>query len=342
MALTGISRIDQLFEGQSQEPVVQGEADRDVVGVLQDLLISQGFTSLPGLLGQSRGSFGPKTSEALRTFQQTNGLPETGSLDRSTLQALVSAPASRPLASRPYLTLVLDFDFSGMTRLMSITTLFEGAGLFAAINRNTDKAGLSFGLIQWAQKPGRLTEILRAFQSAQPQLFAQILGGGDAALAQRLINHTSKQNGGVNSAGATIDSNFNLIVDPWLGRFRQAALNRDLQRVQVSASLAAFKQSFVRLQGFAPQLRTERSVAFMLDLANQHGDGGAKSIFTKVAQPGMSESVLLERMENESVARVSAQFSNSPNGAAIIASTRNRREAFRSSPLLSDEVFDPD
>jgi peptidoglycan hydrolase-like protein with peptidoglycan-binding domain len=337
MALTGILRIDQLFEGQSLQPIGTGDPDREAVGIIQDFLIGHGFTNLPGLLGRARGQFGPLTTTAVRTFQKNNGLPETGAVDRPTLQTFVVVPATKPLASRGYLTLVLDFIFSGMTRLMSLTTQFEAAGLFAALNRNTDKAGLSFGLIQWAQKPGRLNEILRAFQAVQPQLFLQIFGGGDAALAQGLINHTAKSNGGVNKQGQTTDPQFDLIAEPWVGRFRQAALNRDLQRVQVDTALNAFRTSFQRLQGFAPQIQSERGVAFMLDLANQHGDGGAKSIFTKVQKPGLSEAALLLAMQNESVARVRAQFGDGPE----VISTQNRREAFRTSPLLSDNPFNP-
>jgi peptidoglycan hydrolase-like protein with peptidoglycan-binding domain len=341
MASSGIERIDNLFDGLSQELIVQGDADRESVGAIQDLLIGHGFTELPGLLGKSRGTFGPKTTDAVRSFQQKNGLTETGAVDPVTLRSLISTTATRPLASRVYLTLVLDFLFSGMTRLMSFTTQFEGAGLFGAINRNTDKAGLSFGLIQWAQKPGRLNELLRAFQESEPEIFLQVLGAGDPAIASGLIAHTAKTVGGVNNLGQTTDSKFNLTAEPWVGRFRQAALNRNLQQVQVREAVDAFTKSFERLRGFAPQLKAERSVAFMLDLANQHGDGGAKSIFNKVAVAGLSEPALLQRIEGESVARVTAQFANNPNGPAIIASTRNRREAFRTSALLSDEAFNP-
>jgi len=337
MAQTGISRIDQLFEGQNLEPIGPGDPEQEAVGIIQDFLIGHGFTNLPGLLGQARGRFGPLTTAAVRTVQTSNSLPATGAVDRSTLQTLVAVPATRPIASRGYLSLVLDFIFSGMTRVMGLTTQFEGGGLFTALNRNTDRAGLSFGLIQWAQKPGRLNELLRAFQSEQPQLFVQIFGGGDAALAQGLIDHTAKPNGGVNKQGQTTDPQFELIADPWSSRFREAGLNQDLQRVQVNTALSDFRSSFQELQTYAPQIRSERGVAFMLDLANQHGDGGAKSIFTKAQKPGLSEADLLLAMENESVARVRAQFGDGPE----VQSTRSRREAFRASPLLSDDPFNP-
>jgi hypothetical protein len=46
----------------------------------------------------------------------------------------------------------------------------------------------------------------------------------------------------------------------------------------------------------------------------------------------------LTTIENESVRRVSSQFGAGSNEAK---STRSRREAFRTTPLLSDAPFNP-
>ena len=176
MAITGIPKIDQLLAGGGVPPLGPDNTDVATVGLIQDLLIGQGFKGLPGPLASARGKFGPKTQQAVRDFQQNQGLPVTGTIDIATLNRLVDTPATRPLACCGYLTLVLDVAFAGMVRVMSLTSQFEGAGLFIAMNRNTDKAGLSFGLIQWAQKPRRLNELLRAFQAGDPDLFVQIFG----------------------------------------------------------------------------------------------------------------------------------------------------------------------
>jgi peptidoglycan hydrolase-like protein with peptidoglycan-binding domain len=277
--------------------------------------------------------FGPNTTEALRAFQETQNLQVTGQLDASTLTQLVATPWRRPMACCGYLALVLDVAFIGMVRLVSVTSQFEGAGLFTALNRNTDKAGLSFGLIQWAQKPGRLNLLLRAFQSRQPSLFVAIFGAGDPVLAQALIAHTAKPRGGTDDQGNTIDPGFDLIRHPWDNRFIDAGMHPDLQRLQIDTAVADFARSFARLQVLAPEIQSERGIAFVLDVANQHGDGGADSILRKVRSPGMSEAALLAAIEAESVARVTAQFGPGSNEAQ---STRNRREAFRTSALLSD------
>ncbi|MGB7924318.1 MAG: hypothetical protein WCF57_13830 [Pyrinomonadaceae bacterium] len=343
MADSGIPGIDNLLNGQGGTPITTGSADREAVGLIQDLLGAHGVAGMPGLLSSSRGSLGPTTTRAIRQFQADHNLPaipannpQVATVDGATLRELATAPTeanARPTATRGYLTLTLDFPFTGMLKVMSLTTEFEGGGKFTAQNKNTDAQGLSYGLIQWAQGQRRLPDILIAFQRDEPQKFTEILGSGDANLAQRLIDHTRRTRGGTNSNGTTTDSNFNLIRDPWTARFTRAGLDPALQRVQVTTALAAFNDSFDRLHTNAPRIRSERGVAFMLDLANQHGDGGARSIFQAVNSPSLSEMELLRRMTAESVRRVQAQFR---------AGTRTRRESFVNTTLLSNQDFDPD
>lgn len=351
MAKSGIDSIDAFFNGGAASPIMTGSTDRQAVGLVQDLLSIAGVKGMPNASSPNYGSFGPATTKAVRDFQQSKGLPlnpdaKIASIDAATLKALSEADAVSPFACGGYVSLGLGVPFTGLLRVMIITMIFEGGGKFTAFNANTDKAGLSFGLIQWAQRPGRLNELLRAFRDEEPEAFVSILAGGDAALAQGLINHTAKLNGGVVKAtGVTTDPKFDLIKEPWAGRFRRAGLDRRLQRVQVTAATKAFTDSLKFMKGYAPEIRSERGAAFMLDLANQHGDGGAKKIVAAVraSKPGVfaDESKLLIAIENESVARVSAQFAGKKNGTAIIQSTKNRREAFRTTTLLSDAPFDP-
>jgi peptidoglycan hydrolase-like protein with peptidoglycan-binding domain len=201
MARTGIVQIDALLDGEATRALAADNCTAETVGFLQDLLIGHDFTRVPGPLGPARGTFGPRTTEAIGDFQRARNLPVTGAVDAATMRAFVEPGWPRPIACCGYVALVLDVAFGGMTRLVSITSQFEGAGLFAAMNRNTDRAGLSFGLIQWAQKPGRLNELLRAFQSREPAAFVRIFGGGDAALAQALVAHTATKRGGTDDTG---------------------------------------------------------------------------------------------------------------------------------------------
>ncbi len=336
MAKCGIARIDNILDGSEVLPITRNDGSGEAVGLVQELLSGHGFRQLPGIRDSLYGRFGPRTEECLRGFQQRNGLNLSGTVDRPTLEALVRTPAVDPLASRGYLTLALDLVFWGTLKLMSVTTQFEGAGRFGAINRNTDKAGLSFGLIQWAQKPLRLHELLEAFDRREHAGFVKLFGDGDESVARGLVKHVSLQRGGTDPQGGTLDARFDLIREPWLSRFRDSARQLAFQKIQVDLALDAFRKSFQMAAATAPELKSERAIAFMLDLANQHGDAGAESIYKKVKVPNAAEAQALAAMEDESVRRVRAQ-----HGDEIADATKARREAFRTSALLSDTSFVP-
>jgi hypothetical protein len=332
VAKCGIERIDNLNAGVAPcAPIGPRDHDAESVGVIQSLLAGHGQKGLPNPLSPSFGLFGPVTTQAVRNFRAQQGLPPADVIDSSALQRLVQAPAIAPIASRGYLTLVLGFEYTGLAKIMSVVAQMEGAGKFAALNLNTDKAGLSFGLLQWAQKPGRLHKILTAFSVALPADFVQIFGVGDPVTAHGLLSHTNTAHGGVRPAtGETTDKDLDLVREPWVSRFRAAAASLPFQKVQVNTALADFGQSLAKLRRFAPDLRSERSVAFMLDLANQFGDSGARKIYTAVRQDGMSEEEILEACADESVQRIQDPFKP---GAQL------RRQHFLSTTFLCDEPF---
>jgi peptidoglycan hydrolase-like protein with peptidoglycan-binding domain len=327
MAMSGLTRIDGLFEGvPAVQPVGPGDADKDSVGAIQDLLRGQGQPSMPTLLAPDYGLFGAKTTAAVNGFRNANGLQTSDIVDVEMMKALVQTPAKKPAASRPYVTLALDFDWSGLTKIVVLTSILEGEGAFGALNLNTDKAGLSYGVIQWAQKPKRLHEILQAFSDADADAFTAIFGGS-AAVASGLLDHTALPNGGVDSNGNTIDDSFDLTNDAWTARFQAATLSTEFQKAQVKTALQAFQNSLNTLNGYAPEFTTERAVAFMLDVANQFGDAGAKSIYSATAQDGQTVADHLSAIADESVNRMAAQFQ---------AGTRNRRNLFLNTPMLAD------
>ncbi|MFY9742735.1 MAG: hypothetical protein WAK21_12080, partial [Candidatus Sulfotelmatobacter sp.] len=331
MARCAISRIDDLNAGAAGATAIgPGDTDRQSVQVVQSLLSGQGASGLPNLQSADYGVFGPATSTAVENFRLHNGLPLGNQVDVRTLQTLVQTPALTPIVSRGYLTLVLDFNYSGLARILSVVAQMEGGGKFGALNLNRDKAGLSFGLIQWAQKPGRLAEILNAFFSASPAGFVRIFGAGNASLANGLLVHTKQMSGGVDTAtGRTTDLNFDLVNEPWVGRFRTSALWVPFQQVQVRTAISDFQGSLAMVQQYAPQLDTERAVGFALDLANQFGDAGARGIYRSVCQAGMSLSALLQGMARESVERIQDPWK---------AATQARRDLFLTTSFLSDNA----
>jgi peptidoglycan hydrolase-like protein with peptidoglycan-binding domain len=305
------------------------------VSIVQDLLIGHGAKGLPAIDDPLRGTFGPRTAAAVKAFQANHDLPITGEVDHDTLHRLAEAEASAPVAGHGYVTLKLDRPWSGFTRLVALTAQFEAAGKFAVCNRNTDKAGLSFGIIQWAQRPMRLNGLLRALRDSGPQRFIDVFGSGDSSVASGLLAHTGKPSGGVDpKTGQTTDSRFDLVTNVWTERFEAAGRDPDFQRVQLQEATSAFRTSRDRIRNVAPLITSERGIAFLLDVANQHGDGGMSNICKTVT--GADEASFLLAVQNESVRRVKAQYGENSNEAK---STFNRRERFRNTPVLANAPF---
>jgi N-acetyl-anhydromuramyl-L-alanine amidase AmpD len=330
---SGIPRIDQLLAGTSAQPLTDSDTDRLAIGALQDLLTGLGFSGLPTVLSSTYGVYGPKTVAAVASFRQQQAIAEAPGVDGAMLKKMLAAPATDPRASMVYLSLVLGFAPSGMPKILSLVSQMEGAGKFAALNRNTDRAGLSFGLIQWAQKPLRLSEILAAMSQTDRDQFVATIGGGDAGVADALVAHCRQPSGGVDpKTGDTTNPSFELVAEPWVSRFRQAAVSARLQQAQVRAALAAFDKSYKGLQRFAPQLQSERSVGFMLDVANQFGDGGVAKLYAGAARPGMKEMDILEAVADASVQAMEDAFQTG---------VRARRDQFLNTKLLSDGPFTP-
>jgi hypothetical protein len=331
---SGIVAIDRLLT-DGAAPAIQ-PTDREAVAAVQALLIGHGYSRLPTMLSPSCGVFGPQTTDAVRHFQTSQQLPMTGAVEAVTMRAMVTADAIAPVVSRVYVACVLDVADTGLLSLATVTMQLEGGGYFSAANWNTDRCGLSFGLIQWAQRPGRLHELLAAFQAGAPLRCTEIFGEGDPAVVQGLLAHTKLPNGGVDPrTGLTTDNRYNLIAAPWSRRFLAAGRDRMLQRIQIETALAAFRRSAQRIRQTMPVVQSERGLVFMLDVANQFGDGGAAKLATAVTQPGMTETEFLLAVERESVARVAAQYGA---GSAFARSTADRRQTVRTTPWLKDDV----
>ncbi len=336
MANTGIARIDSLMVGApGVAPIVPGDPDRDAVGAIQDLLSGYGNTQLPDVRLPAHGNYGSMTAAAVQQFRAHNGLPPSNQVDSDCLIALARGKTSDPMACRSYIALSLDLEVGAMTYLMTLTGLWEADARFALLNLNTDRAGLSFGIIQWAQKPGRLKEVLSAFHGADAGRFSDLFGG-DAAAAG-LLAHVAQPNGGVDQAsGVTSDVAFDLIVDPWVSRLRAGGLDPAFQAVQVNLATADAQSAYDQMAPHTSSIASQRGIGFLLDAANQHGVTGTLSIYKAVFTSGLSESALLQAMRDESVRQMSAQFGP---GSAEAQSTASRRDWFRTTPILSDGPF---
>jgi hypothetical protein len=338
MAKTNIEKIDNLFEKADESPITEENAGsfESAIGIVQELLTCQGYKRMPSETLSSYGKFGKATKDNLKKFRIKHDLQKADGkleIDHETLRRLAQEPAISPRASRGYLALAMDVEITGLVRILSFVTLAEGAGKFDAFNANTDTQGLSYGIIQWAQRPKRLAEIVSAYQTGEATLFVSEFG----ATGADMITHTKKRNGGIKRpSGETTDKKFDLIRNPWKDRFTNAARSVPFQKIQVTTALAAFTAAIADLRTYATKIRSQRGYGFMLDLGNQHGVPGAKRIYNKVVKTEMNEDEALKAMQDESHRRVKVQYGDDSKEARA---TLERRELFRTTTLLSTGDF---
>ena len=213
----------------------------------------------------------------------------------------------------------------GKRRLMIATLLVnpEGTNLTAVRPQEND---LFFGLMSWGLKDGSLKNILERFQNEQPETFVQIFGDGDASKAQRLIAYTAQR-------GQNADPEFNLTDESWIGRFQKAAQNPQLQAVQLKAFNDINLKYLNELSAIAPNVKTERGIAFLLDIAYQMGVTSAKKAIEEAQHEpiAQNESEFLRRLKDITMKRVQ-RF-----GQPIVRAVERRRQLFLTTPILSDQ-----
>jgi hypothetical protein len=398
MAATGVPEIDALYASRGAPPVTQASG-RAAVGVVWDLL--RGHAAHPAVsdaVARTRARW--RAAKKKGPTPGLGGLPLEGSVkygdlgdpwraqltfaaleafrghppdrladapawrvDHDTLVRL-STPAGgeyRPLATRVYLTHVVGKEWK-QAWLLSLVAQHEGRGDFSALNANTDGAGLSVGLIQWAQSPGRLGELVQTiFASADDRVKAARVAafGTDSAVHDLLVRHTraatgadgifrrdwSKKARDDRDAGRSrIRKEIDLLSADWLARFRRALRDPALQGVQVERALQDFERddrAMRRDADLAATLTSHRARAFLQDLANQHGPvgkagkPGARLIFRKawdaLLPADRNEENLMKRMEEESLAILARLFRPDKTGAEspFVRAGRARREFFR-------------
>jgi len=241
----------------------------------------------------------------------------------------------------------------GKRRLMVATLLLnpEGYSFTSVGSQNHD---LDFGIRPWSLRDKSLNGILGKFQAEQPETFTRIFGGGDASLARRVLDYTANPSAELddifisNKNPACADNERvamkdtepptdspegNLNREPWVSRFKEAGTEPTFQAIQLREYSDLYLKFENELLQFAPEIKTERGVAFMLDLAFNVGTRNAKNYFlqAKAAGPTQNEIELLRRIAEISVEHIRRRFSRIAPGIS------RRRQMFLTTPFFSDK-----
>ena len=159
-----------------------------------------------------------------------------------------------------------------------------------------DEAGLSYGLFQFTHKSGRLGGLLRRSRDNPPAtnqaLFDQVFavpGTTIDGLFDHLTNFAAQTTHGIAKPAFAA---YDLYKPAWEACFLDAGQTQVFQICQVAQAVEDLKTSYRLMKvnhpqdpgGYAPLLTNERGIGFWLDLANQMGDGGARTRYKKVVQ----------------------------------------------------------
>lgn len=313
--------IDGFLAGDDSVKPLHPGADAPAVGHLHDLLRGHGYRFLPDARASSYCAYGSATRLAVRDYRRKNALPAGDHADSPLLRDIVSRPASHAGLGPAFVPLVLDVAFTPILRFVWLTSLFETGGAFATLNLNTDRCGVSFGILQWSQKPGRLHELLQACHDRAPAEWTRTMGGDS------ILDYTVKPNGGLDPDGCAIDPAFELTRDPWKSRLQSLGASLPIARVQLDLATATYRAELARQTAFARTVVSERGSAFLLDLANQFGGARVAQHYKTTALPGVGESAILQSLEDAFTRIASSRFQPQVHA---------RREFFRTTALLSD------
>ncbi len=179
------------------------------------------------------------------------------------LIALASPPGRRTV------TRAVEAGMEWIDRVIARVSKHEGK--HDSLNLNLDGAGLSFGIIQWAQKVGNLGLLLAEMQRTDPERFARIFGPDWRELLQVTAASSLAPVGGQV-----------LWKEPWISRF--TAAGRDPVFIEVQNRLARRGHHFQGAVEAAKALgvATERSMALLYDTSVQQGPAFAKRLAARV------------------------------------------------------------
>lgn len=318
----GEPTVNGLLAGDASiQPLKQG-ASGPAVAYVQDLLRGHGYEGLPDPRVGGYGSYGEITAHAVADYCARNKLDGNAGTDSTVLRDLTTRPAPAAIFSPAYVPLVLGLPFTSTARFVWLSSLFETRGAFCTLNLNTDRCGVSFGILQWSQRPGQLHAILEASATQASASWTAIMG--DTAV----LGYTAKPDGGLNAEGWAADPAFELTKDPWKTKLLKLGADTGIQRVQFGFASSSYQAQLDRIQSWAGGAKSERLLAFLLDLVNQFGLSRVSRQFATLAGSGLGEMAIMQRLEDAFTLLSRAKFQ---------PQVRARREFFRTTSLLSDQ-----
>jgi len=180
------------------------------------------------------GFYGKDTKAAIQSFQQARKLDATGSIDEPSWQALLQEPI--PDTAR---------------RSLALTSTLEGHGYSLALG-NWDGAWLTWGIVGFTMKFGKVQKILLSVNASTPQLISNTFGERAAELI-RIMNDSDD----VQKSWADSVTLGYRLAEPWNTGFARLGLFPEVQKVQ---------RQLAREDYFLPAIQTAQRLGLQSEL----------------------------------------------------------------------------
>ena len=195
------------------------------------------------------GDFGRRTQDAVRAYQTSRGAAQTGVVDTDEWTLLTGKPVP-PL----------------FERCLQVTAAFEGHDYTVAAG-NWDDAWLTWGVIGFTMKFGRVQEIVRAVAASAPQCVQDAFGANASVLLETMSATNEEQTEGAQSISA---AGGRTLVEPWQSAFAAFGGFPEVQAAQRACARERYFNPALAAAG-SLGLTTELGVALCFDIHVQNG-----------------------------------------------------------------------
>lgn len=195
------------------------------------------------------GDFGRRTQDAVRAYQTSRGAAQTGVVDTDEWTLLTGKPVP-PL----------------FERCLQVTAAFEGHNYTVAAG-NWDDAWLTWGVIGFTMKFGRVQEIVRAVAASAPQCVQDAFGANASVLLETMSATNEEQKEWAQSISA---AGGRTLVEPWQSAFAAFGGFPEVQAAQRACARERYFNPALAAAG-SLGLTTELGVALCFDIHVQNG-----------------------------------------------------------------------
>lgn len=234
--------------------------------------------------GPEDGAWGRSTVNALKAWQEAQGLAPTAVVDDQVWAALVASP-------------VPDLP----SRALQLTGVWEGTG-YSGANGNFDGQGITWGVVGFTWANGELQGILDEIREQHSAIFSASFG----ALEEEIVNILGQPRPAQMTWARSISTNGGENIDSaWAAAFKALGDTPEVQSIENAHAQHYWNAGLPFANDFGLQSEAGLALCFDIAVQNRVTDDMIAEIQRRIGNGGMSEP---EKMQI--VAHVVADYAN--------------------------------